>query len=97
MYAAPEVLRGGSYNAKKADVWSCGIMLFVMLYASYPFEQVSDILTRDIALPERPPISDAAKHLIRSMSKPNPVERLKLEDVCKHPWVAEVWGIKLIY
>jgi serine/threonine-protein kinase SRK2 len=36
---APEVMHNtqGSYNAKAADIWSCGVMLFTMLTGSYPF------------------------------------------------------------
>jgi len=40
--AAPEVLMKRSYCGKKADAWSCGVMLYAMLFASYPFERLCD-------------------------------------------------------
>jgi serine/threonine protein kinase len=46
-YAAPENLRSGSsgcvgYDGLRADVWSCGIVLFVMLYGITPWDVAAD-------------------------------------------------------
>ena len=40
--AAPEVLKSRQYDAKLADVWSVGVMLFTMLCCTYPFERRED-------------------------------------------------------
>ena len=40
--AAPEVLTSARYDAKLADIWSAGVMLYTMLCCSYPFEKKED-------------------------------------------------------
>lgn len=41
--AAPEIISArGHYDGKMADIWSCGVMLYVMLFCEYPFERPED-------------------------------------------------------
>jgi serine/threonine-protein kinase SRK2 len=42
MYISPEIIIGrGSYNAKKADIWSLGVVLYCMLCGRFPFDPTS--------------------------------------------------------
>jgi serine/threonine protein kinase len=88
-----------SYDAKKADLWSCGVYLYVMLHRRYPFDNWEDVLikdnwedvlAKDIELPATPPVSEAAKDLIRRICVRDPDARLSLEGMCEHRWAAEV-------
>ncbi len=41
-YMAPEVIRAtDQYAGQAADIWSCGVMLYVMLFGAYPFESAA--------------------------------------------------------
>ena len=43
-FAAPEVMQnafGGHYDGMKADIWSCGIVLYIIVLGHHPFDQVS--------------------------------------------------------
>ena len=53
IHAAPEVLLGQQYDGKVADVWSCGVMLYVMLYGHYPAEDTREMVLQNIQIPER--------------------------------------------
>lgn len=94
-YVAPEVLEGIAYNPKYSDVWSLGVMLYVMLYGILPLpdENVLELLHKakdqDIFFPEDPDVSDWAIDLILAMMEPDILNRANISNVSKSPWIMQ--------
>jgi len=99
-YAPPELLLEKPYCGQKADVYSLGVILFVLLFADFPFKQEerAHSLSNNQEHPQLvfpPPItddqahrvSDAVKDLIESMLQTDPDKRIPLEEVSKHKWL----------
>lgn len=98
-YMAPEVLAGESYDPKKADVWSLGVMLFIMLLGAPPVEAAAMtdarfkiISTKGVRnLIQRWGLTDSlpaeALDLIEGMLDANPSRRLSMDQVVAHPFM----------
>ena len=89
-YAAPEMIKGLQYHGLDTDIWSSGILLYLMLCKSFPFNDKNNsklyqkILSGKFTLPNY--LSNEAKDLICKLLKVNPSERIKLNEIKKHPW-----------
>ena len=87
-YIAPEILMFKPYS-KPADMWSFGVTLYILLIGQFPFETDSQATGKDLQFHEEEllRISEDASHLLRSLLKPNPAERLTVEQALSHPWM----------
>jgi len=91
-YIAPEVLTE-SYN-QKCDLWSCGVILYILLSGKPPFAGKSDdvILEKirigkyNMQIKEFDNISNEAKDLIQKLLEKNPKKRLSAQEALKHNW-----------
>ncbi|KAK7325296.1 hypothetical protein VNO77_29456 [Canavalia gladiata] len=89
-YVAPEVLKKKGYDGSKADIWSCGVILFALLSGYLPFqgENVMRIYSKsfkaDYAFPDW--ISPEAKSLISKLLVVDPEKRYSIPDIMNHPW-----------
>lgn len=103
-YAAPEVFEK-NYDGSKVDVWSLGIILYVMLTGATPFQYEPRTMANNVSLwysviksgvfPMPEELSKEAQDLIRKMLIPNPKYRITLEDVWAHPLIHKYeaeWG-----
>lgn len=95
-YIAPEVLLKKEYDGKIADVWSCGVTLYVMLVGAYPFEDpeepknfrktIQRILSVQYSIPDYVHISPECRHLISRIFVANPSTRITMPEIQNHEW-----------
>ncbi|KAK7410433.1 hypothetical protein VNO78_01214 [Psophocarpus tetragonolobus] len=89
-YVAPEVLSHKGYNGAVADVWSCGVILYVLLAGYLPFDELdlttlySKIERVDFSCPPSFPVG--AKMLIHRILDPNPETRITIEQIRNDEW-----------
>ncbi|XP_021719705.1 calcium-dependent protein kinase-like isoform X2 [Chenopodium quinoa] len=94
-YVAPEVLR--RRYGKEIDIWSAGIMLYILLSGVPPFwaeneRGIFDAILKgeiDFESDPWPSISKSAKDLVRKMLNPDPKKRITSAEVLEHPWMRE--------
>ncbi|XP_059314505.1 calcium-dependent protein kinase 5 [Lycium ferocissimum] len=94
-YVAPEVLL--KHYGPEADVWTAGVILYILLSGVPPFwaetqQGIFDAVLKghiDFDSDPWPVISESAKDLIRKMLCMRPSERLTAHEVLCHPWICE--------
>ncbi|XP_016367107.1 serine/threonine-protein kinase BRSK2-like isoform X4 [Sinocyclocheilus rhinocerous] len=89
-YACPEVIRGEKYDGRKADVWSCGVILFALLVGALPFDDdnLRNLLEKvKLGVFHMPHfIPPDCQNLLRGMIEVDAGNRLTLELIQKHTW-----------
>eukprot|EP01133_Synstelium_polycarpum_P015232 gene15232-18028_t len=89
-YASPEVVSGIDYDGQKADVWSCGVILYALLTGKLPFddENIRRLLNKvkngAFVMPAF--IHKDAQDLLTKMLIVDPKKRISIKDIKKHPW-----------
>ncbi|CAH8265198.1 unnamed protein product [Arabidopsis lyrata] len=89
-YVAPELLLKKGYDGSKADIWSCGVVLFLLNAGYLPFRDPNIMgLYRKIhkaqyKLPDW--TSSDLRKLLRRLLEPNPELRITVEEILKDPW-----------
>ncbi|KAG5529510.1 hypothetical protein RHGRI_030041 [Rhododendron griersonianum] len=105
-YIAPEVLTRKQYDGKIADVWSCGVTLYVMLVGAYPFEDPDDprnfrktinrIFSVQYSIPSYVRVSLDCRHLLSRIFVANPEKRITIPEIKKHPWFLKNLPVELL-
>lgn len=89
-YAAPEVISGNLYAGPEVDVWSCGVILYALLCGSLPFddENIPNLFKKIRSGMYSTPshLSEMARDLIPKMLIVDPMKRITIPEIRKHPW-----------
>ncbi|CAN1806235.1 CBL-interacting serine/threonine-protein kinase 17 [Linum perenne] len=89
-YVAPEVLLNKGYDGATCDIWSCGVILYVILTGFLPFDDRNitalyyKIVKGDVEIPKE--MSSGAGNMIRRILDPNPVTRITMSGIKAHEW-----------
>lgn len=96
-YMAPEVVSCKSYDGKKVDVWSLGVILFLLLCGKFPFQGQSfhqlyqNIRNLQFAIPAG--LSKDAHSLLRAILVVDPMKRPSVRDLQTHPWMVQTAAV----
>ncbi|ESW18853.1 hypothetical protein PHAVU_006G076200 [Phaseolus vulgaris] len=97
-YVAPEVIKRKGYDGTKADIWSCGIVLFVLLAGYLPFhdpnliEMYRKISKAELKCPNWFP-PEVCK-LLGMMLDPNPETRIPISNIREYCWFKKEPNVK---
>lgn len=101
-YCAPELLSCRQYSGPECDSWSLGVILFALVTGTLPFlpqfgaksdaEMRRRIASADYTIPSH--VSSGCSSLLRSMLELNPLKRLSLDEILRHPWCNTCGGIE---
>ncbi|KAL2896385.1 CBL-interacting serine/threonine-protein kinase 6 [Bienertia sinuspersici] len=91
-YVAPEVVskKGAGYDGAKADIWSCGVILFVLMAGYLPFhdenivQMYKKVFKGDFSCPNW--FSSEARDLVTRMLDPNPETRITIAEIMESRW-----------
>lgn len=94
-YMAPEILMGVKYHPERTDVWSIGVLVFVLLTGETPWdlpmytdENFQEFIRNEgnVAVGQWAKIEFRHLNLLRKILQPDPSRRATIRDLRSHPW-----------
>ncbi|KAK7411770.1 hypothetical protein VNO78_03208 [Psophocarpus tetragonolobus] len=92
-YVAPEILANKGYDGATSDIWSCGVILYVILTGYLPFDDrnrvvlYQKIVKGEVQIPRW--LSHGAQNMIKRMLDPNPKTRITMAIIKEDEWFKE--------
>ncbi|KAG0301000.1 serine/threonine-protein kinase HAL4/sat4 [Dissophora globulifera] len=98
-YIAPEVFTSKEYDARRVDVWSCGIVYYCMVYQGIPFRAAMSqdpnyqhFLDMRAANAYEPfeKLPSGARNLMKKILEPNAEKRITIEEILEDEWFKKI-------
>jgi len=97
LYAAPEIFLAKEYTGPEVDIWSMGVILYVLVCGQLPWavgrdgrvEDLDALLNAQYEVPKNCDMSTECRNLISRMIVPKRKKRALISEIRSHPWVQE--------
>ncbi|XP_058617538.1 testis-specific serine/threonine-protein kinase 6 [Onychostoma macrolepis] len=91
-YTPPEVIMGMPYDPKKYDIWSLGVILYVMVTGSMPYDDTNlrrlhRLQRKSLVFSDDAGVQEPCQVFIRTLLQFNPSTRPTIQQVAEHPWM----------
>eukprot|EP00002_Diphylleia_rotans_P026210 TRINITY_DN5214_c0_g1_i2.p1 TRINITY_DN5214_c0_g1~~TRINITY_DN5214_c0_g1_i2.p1 ORF type:complete len:426 (-),score=87.43 TRINITY_DN5214_c0_g1_i2:74-1351(-) len=89
-YASPQVVQGIKYNGMQSDIWSCGVILYALVFGKLPFDDsnikrlLAKVKSGVFHIPED--TEPFVRDLITRMIVVDPDQRITIDEIKRHPW-----------
>ena len=90
-YVAPEILDGDGYDGRRADIWTLGVILYVLATGRLPYDhpnmsELFSLIQKASYRPFPTNVSAPFKDLVSKLLVANPRKRLSLSEIQEHEW-----------
>ncbi|XP_040565445.1 PAS domain-containing serine/threonine-protein kinase isoform X2 [Lepeophtheirus salmonis] len=91
-YCSPEVLSGYHYRGPELEVWTLGILLYIIMFGENPFFTIDETIQCQLFPPFA--VSPPCIQLVKSILIKDPKYRFTLSQIKNHPWACQEIDLK---